>query len=230
MSGAGRVLACAVLAAAALLSGCSGKPPEMTRFTAQLMLTQAPDSESTVERLSVFLVANDPDGFEDLSALYVIHDGAELYWKIESADWIKTTFEAETWIGSNGIGMADGSPMPRGEYRILLQDKGGDDVEDVFSLEERQPAEKTAFPKAAEANALISCSGLKETPELWIYDLADRFVTALDVEHAPVAIDAVVKQNPGLKQGFRYRLYTWDRENAVGLLAGPYAQGALKAP
>jgi len=228
MRTAARFLLPALLTGALLLCGCTGKPPEISRVAYQLLLTQPPESSAVTEKLSVFLVADDPDGFEDLATLYVIHDGAELYWKIGSADWTKTTFEAETWIGSNGIATADGSPMPRGEYRVLLQDNNGDTVENVFSLEE--PATGAGFPKATLADGVVSCSGLMESPELWIYDLGDRFVTAFAADQGPLAMAPIVQQNPGLKQGYRLRLYTWDRENGVGLVKGPYESGSLKAP
>jgi hypothetical protein len=231
MKGSRRSALCAVPAAFLLLAACTGKPPEIQRVVSQLMVTADPDSGATGERMSVFLVANDPDGFDDIASLYLIQDEAEVFWKLEPSGWTKTIQEKETWIGSNGILMPDGSPMPRGEYRALLQDKGGDTVESSFNLSAPTiDAARIEFPKAAAVDGSLSFSGLKESSELWVYDTADRFVTAVPLEKDPVAVAPIVQQNPGLREGFRYRVYTWDKEKGVGLLAGPYTRGSLKAP
>ena len=116
--------AAAVVAMLALLAGCSNKPPVISRVYAHVVYTHDSATGSTSEGLSVFLVASDPDGIENLRSFYVINDDAELFWKVDSTTWVSSTAEEESWIGSNNLFMPDSLPVPPGNYRVLLQNAG----------------------------------------------------------------------------------------------------------
>ncbi|GAH50406.1 unnamed protein product [marine sediment metagenome] len=112
--------------------GCTGKPPEIMRVFRQINLINDREQNIIYQSLSLFVQASDPDGFEDIEEIYIINDSEELFWRIDSESWIKTDSGDEIWIGSNSICMPDGSPLLKGEYRILLQDIGGDTAEQSF--------------------------------------------------------------------------------------------------
>jgi hypothetical protein len=118
---------------ALLLPACVGKPPEILRLQWQLVLVSDQELGREFITLSLFVRPNDPDGFDDLAELYLINDEQELFWKLPSDSWQKSA-GTEPWIGSNGVRLPDGSPLPAGEYRVLLRDVGGDSVEQSFRL------------------------------------------------------------------------------------------------
>jgi hypothetical protein len=118
----------AALGALIVLAGCTGKPPTISRVFARAIYVHDTASGRNSETLGVFLVANDPEGLENLGAFYVINDDAELFWKVESGAWATSTAEGEKWIGSTSLFMPGSARLPAGPYRVVLQDVGGDIV------------------------------------------------------------------------------------------------------
>jgi hypothetical protein len=110
----GRIAAACCALGLALLAGCTGKPPTITRAFARVVYVNDLASGTKQETLGVFLVASDPDGIENLSAFYVIDDGAELFWKVDSGSWITTTADGETWIGVSSLVMPGAAALPSG--------------------------------------------------------------------------------------------------------------------
>jgi hypothetical protein len=123
---------------------CSGDPPSLNKV--EWYFIQQPRVQlSPTERLSVFAAVDDPDGADDLEALYVAQDEAGLVWKFNPDTWTKTQRDSTTWIGSNTITMADGSPLPRGAYRVLVTDRAGESDERSFALVEPPPIDPQSF-------------------------------------------------------------------------------------
>jgi hypothetical protein len=98
------------------------------------------------ERFSFFVIVEDDDGIENLDQLYLYHDREGLRWSLSSEDWITFEEEDKTWIGSRAIAMIDEEPLPRGQYRGVLINKGGEKTERTFSFD--APAEpRYPFPR-----------------------------------------------------------------------------------
>jgi hypothetical protein len=87
------------------------------------------------ERFTFFVIAEDDDGVENLSELYLYHDWEGLRWKLSAEDWAAVSEDGKTWIGSRGIGMPGGVLLPRGQYRAVLVNKGGDQTERTFGFD-----------------------------------------------------------------------------------------------
>jgi hypothetical protein len=87
------------------------------------------------ERFSFFILPKDEDGVEDLSDLYLYHDLAGLSWRLSAGDWVAYESEGQTWIGSRSIAMLDGETLPRGQFRAVLVDKGGERGERLFAFD-----------------------------------------------------------------------------------------------
>ncbi len=222
-------LAALILAASALV-GCAGEPPKITRIVAVPVFTHDIREDSYTEGLSVFLVASDEDGAEDLSTLYVIHDGAELFWSVDSKSWASSTSNGETWIGTNGFVMPDGGRFPNGTYRVVLQDAGGDTAEEKFTLSGRSTSPSPAsYPSATQKNGEIHVKSVFAKPEIWLYAKDGRFLTRLSAGEGapPLTLKAVAAAYPSLGEEFTYWVYATDTKNECGLLAGPYASGSL---
>jgi len=125
-------LSAAALAPAALLS-CGGEPPELRAVEWRLELR--PAEGGAYESLSVFANIRDSDGIEDIEALWLVADGAELSWTIDDAKWLRRDEGGETWMGAAGLAMSDYGSLPRGDYRLVAADLAGRRAERRFTLE-----------------------------------------------------------------------------------------------
>ncbi len=205
------------------ISGCTGKPPEIVRVFWQINLVDDQEKDILYQSLTLFVQANDPDGFEDLEEIYLINDSEELFWCIDSESWLKSTSGDATWIGSSTISMPDGSPLPAGEYRILLQDIGGDEAEQtIFLKPSLLKAYRRYIPSVSIENGEILVSGRADSYALWLYNKDQNYFRSLPVESKSVSIQEIVRTNNALKEGFSFRVYTYLEDKSLGLITGPY--------
>ena len=124
---------------ALLLFSCSRSEPKILYgFIESVYYT---GKDKPVERYSFFILSEDDDGIENLSELYLYHDREGLRWHIKAEDWVQHTEDEKTWIGSRSIAMFEDEPLPRGQYRAVLVNKGGEKTERnfVFDSPEESP-------------------------------------------------------------------------------------------
>ena len=84
---------------------------------------------------SFFVIPDSDDGIEDIEELYLYHDREGLRWHIKSDDWVQHESDEQIWIGSRSISMPDGDGLPRGQYRAVLVNKGGEKSERTFTFD-----------------------------------------------------------------------------------------------
>lgn len=222
----------AVAAAAilTLLAACSSKPPSISRVYARVIYQHDVATGASSEGLSVFLVATDPDGLENLRSFYVINDESELFWQVDSTGWVTSTAEGETWIGSNSLRMPGTQAVPAGSYRVLLQNAGGDTAEEAFTVSHREvTASDAAYPSAAVKDGLITISGAYPAVDLWAFGKDGKFVAAFPASRKgpPLSVQKMVAASPALALGFSFRVYADVSKAGYGVLAGPYTVGAM---
>jgi hypothetical protein len=111
------------------LASCSRTEPKIDFGFIELVYYQG--TSGPEERFSFFIIPENEDGLEDLSELYLYHDREGLRWKLENGDWVNHEEEGRSWIGSRAIAM-DGGGLPRGQYRAVLVNKGGEKSERNF--------------------------------------------------------------------------------------------------
>jgi len=87
------------------------------------------------EQFSFFVVVEDDDGIENLKELHIYHDREGLEWILGSEDWIYHEENGRHWIGSRSITMTGGDILPRGQYRALLLNKGGEKTERTITFD-----------------------------------------------------------------------------------------------
>lgn len=116
-----------------VLGSCSRTEPRIPYGIMQLVYYQGPVRPE--ERFSFFVIVEDDDGIENLDELSLYHDREGLHWDLSAEDWI--TFEEgdTTWIGSRAIAMPGEDPLPRGQYRAVLVNKGGERAERAFTFD-----------------------------------------------------------------------------------------------
>ena len=112
---------------------CTNSKPEITFGFLQLVLYQTDDGPR--EQFSFFIIPEDEDGLENLDELYLYHDREQLRWQIKSDEWVTYTQGERTWIGTRSIAVTDGGGLPRGLYRAVLVNKGGESAERTFTFD-----------------------------------------------------------------------------------------------
>jgi hypothetical protein len=111
-------------------AACSKSEPKIAYGFMELVYYQGEGRPE--ERFSFFLIPEDNDGIEDLSDLYIYHDGEGLRWHLLPEDWVSYEQDDKHWIGSRAIAMSENESLPRGNYRAVLVNKGGEQSERVF--------------------------------------------------------------------------------------------------
>jgi hypothetical protein len=122
---------------------CSRAEPNIAFGTLRLVYFQG--EQGPQERFSFFVIPEDDDGDEDLADLYLYHDREGLCWHLTPDDWVVFQGEGQTWIGSRNIAMLDDAALPRGRFRTVLVDKGGEQSERLLSFDAPREA-RHPFP------------------------------------------------------------------------------------
>ncbi|RPJ06364.1 MAG: hypothetical protein EHM28_10190 [Spirochaetaceae bacterium] len=213
----------ALLVAAISLPGCSDNPPQILESEWRMTLLYNRVLGTGYQKLSVFVRADDKDGTEDLAAIHVVNDEAELYWTIPQESWESAQQRGNNWVGSNSIVMQDNTPFPVGSYRVLLTDKSGKSVETSFYLKRQNTETNSArLPSVNAGDGKISISGDIQSPELWIYDTNDQFLFSIQASQLSVEVQSITGKNKDLESGFSYYISGKDRDGYYHLTVGPY--------
>jgi hypothetical protein len=93
------------------------------------------DSPAPEKRYSFFVLCEEDDGAENLSELRLYNDREGLRWVLTPEDWVQHTEDGQLWIGSRHIVMYADSPLPRGQYRVVLINRGGERTERTFAVD-----------------------------------------------------------------------------------------------
>jgi hypothetical protein len=120
-------------AALAVFFSCSKAEPEI--LYGFIELVYYPGRTGPEERFSFFILPQDDDGVENLSELTLYHDREGLRWLFSSDDWITHEEDGKTWIGSRSIAMFDNASLPRGQFRAVLVNRGGESTERRFTFD-----------------------------------------------------------------------------------------------
>jgi hypothetical protein len=160
----------------AVFASCSTSKPEISFGFLSLVLYEG--ESGPVENFSFFVIADDEDGVENLEELYLYHDREQLRWKIKNDEWISFTQNNKTWIGSRSITTQDGT-LPRGVYRAVLVNKGGEKGERLFTYDSdvRHP-----FPKFVIENGMYTVNSEWTSNRLVCYDRAGNYISTVDLK------------------------------------------------
>ena len=74
-------------------SGCSRSAPEILEVFHRVNFYMDRELELTYPKLSLFIIAEDPDGYDDLDVLYLVHDGSERFWTLDRDEWQKRNMD-----------------------------------------------------------------------------------------------------------------------------------------
>jgi hypothetical protein len=193
------------LALAAFFS-CSQARPEIKRGGLELVIHE--NGGRPVERFTFFVLPSDEDGIEDIDELWLYHDWEGLSWQLNSTDWISQTINGQLWIGSRAVTMDDGSPLPRGQYRAVLIDKGGERTERslTFDVSDLKP-----FPRFSVTGGRYQIVSEYSLQNLVAYDNEGNYLMTVQppVNEGDVAALGLPVQARSAA------LWAWDPEQSV---------------
>jgi hypothetical protein len=160
------------------LVSCSRSEPTISYGFIALVYYQ--DKTGPQERFSFFIIPEDDDGIENLEELYLFHDREQLRWLIKSDDWVSYTQDGKTWIGSRSIAIGEDETLPRGQYRAVLVNKGGESSERNFSFDAPEEA-RFPFPAIEIAEGRYTVNSAYPENRLVCYDEQGSFVSIVSL-------------------------------------------------
>ena len=164
-----------IVLAVFLSVSCTRSVPEITYGFIQLVLYQG--EEGPIERFSFFIIPEDEDGIDNLDELYLFHDREQLRWKINSDEWVNFTQDGRQWIGTRSISIADGT-LPRGNYRAVLFNKGGESSERTFTFDADV---RFPFPEIIVTDGLYTVNSQWPVNHLVCFDRTGNYVTTIQL-------------------------------------------------
>jgi hypothetical protein len=158
-----------------LCFSCSQSEPEIKYGGLELVYYE--NGGNPVERLSFFVLPSDGDGIEDLEELRLYHDWEGLSWRLTSDDWVRQSVNGQVWIGSRAIALEDGGSLPRGQYRAVLIDKGGEKTEKFFTFD---ASETRPFPAFSVTGGWYRIESAYPRQSLIVYDNEGSYLISVD--------------------------------------------------
>ncbi len=226
-AGGAAFLTAAVLGPLCLLAACETAAPQAHELFRKRVVFEDLRLGRTYETLTVFARVSDDDGLQDLEAVFVMHDGSQLFWRLTPDNWVIDRSGPGVWIGSTALAMPPDEGVPAGAYRVIVQDAGGQTAETGFRIaagsagaDARQRAE--AIEVTIDGDQL-AVAGPFAAYEVWLYGNAGTRVAAaafterIDLESALPA-DAAA----GADEVLAY-VYAAPPDDPAGYLTGPYA-------
>jgi len=222
-----------VAIAVPLFGGCSGEQPRIYQQHWRLDVVVRPDGTEQFERLTLFVQADDTDGMEDLSVLTLTHPQKELRWSLAAQQWSQVEQTGETWVGGRlrAPGTApEGGALPRGRYRVLLEDRAGERAEETIFIEPaitgltkgRLPKKMLPAPPAGEEETLYYPF---EEKRLKLLNEAGESMRVVSPENADTSLlrpttDSLEKWSA--EGGRTVLILSYSAERGFGVVRGPY--------
>ncbi|MDA8409971.1 MAG: hypothetical protein M0001_06215 [Treponema sp.] len=163
-----------VAAALALLLfvSCASGPPEILGVEWTIESRPAGDSgnRSPHGDLAVFARVHDTEGMDDIEAMWILNDAAELCWTLGPSSWMNRRLGSDDWLGATGLSMPDGSAPPPGRYRAVVADLAGDRAVYEFTIDKVRP--DAGLPAPEWKGGRVSLAGAWPENYLLAYDAA----------------------------------------------------------
>ena len=158
---------------------CSRAEPRI--LYGYMELVYYPGKDKPEERFSFFVLPEDDDGINNLSELNLYNDREGLRWNFTPENWVKLEENGQTWIGSRHIAIHDNTSLPRGQYRAVLVNKGGESTERYFTFDgPAEPLHPYPFISISKDTYRID----SEYPENYLlcYDAQGNFIQIITID------------------------------------------------
>jgi len=175
-----RITPVLIILAVFLAVSCSRTEPKIAFGFIELVYYQ--DNNKPQERFSFFIIPEDEEGIENLADLYLYHDREQLRWHIKSEDWVSYVQDGKTWIGSRSIMIGEDEILPRGQYRAVLVNKGGEKSERNFSFDAPEEP-RFPFPVLEISEGQYTVNSLYPSNRLVCYDEQGNYIYTVNLSN-----------------------------------------------
>jgi len=160
---------------AVLSVSCTRSAPEIKYGYIQLVLYQ--DKDGPREYYSFFILPEDEDGIDNLEELYLYHDREQLRWNLKNDEWQRYTQDGKAWIGTRSLTVSEGE-LPRGLFRAVLVNKGGESVERSFTYDGNV---RYPFPEIDISDGVYSVNSQWPVNRLVCYDNTGNYLATVNL-------------------------------------------------
>lgn len=204
------LLLCLIL----FLGSCSDSAPKISQTFWQLNLVHDQKTGKNSQALTIFVMASDEDGVDDMDKMYVINDDNQLCWEVSGKDLrIEKYGENEVWMGSNFITMPDPQEkFPGGTYRIMLLDSSGERAKTSIVISNNIKSAPDKWPSLTKAADGVRVDG--KADYVWGIQADGTFGGEFKVEPGLVST--------GSRRFSWYYLYSYLPDQGYGLINGPF--------
>jgi hypothetical protein len=109
---------------------------------------------------------------------------------LKSSDWITFTEGDKTWIGSRNIAIGEGETLPRGQFRAVLVNKGGERSERNFSFDAPEEP-RFPFPSLQVSEGRYTVSSSYPVNRLVFYDREGNYHSTKNLNTLSGTIDSL---------------------------------------
>ena len=91
----------------------------------RVVATWDPIAEKITEELFLLADIFDSDGIEDVGELRIAHDGEKLQWRRSADAALRRSRSGQEWFGFSAASVDGANRIPRGTYRVEVDDLSG---------------------------------------------------------------------------------------------------------
>ncbi|MBO7430526.1 MAG: hypothetical protein J6U56_05895 [Spirochaetia bacterium] len=203
-----------LLCLALVLGSCSESAPKISQTFWQLNLVHDQKTGKDTQALTIFVMASDDDGVDDMDKMYVINDEHQLYWEISGKNLrVEKYGENEVWMGSNFITMpAPEEPLPGGTYRIMLLDSSGERAKTSVVISNNIKGAPDKWPTLTKMGDSVRIEG--KADYVWGIQADGTFGAEFQANTGTVST--------GSRRFSWYYLYSYLPDKGYGIINGPF--------
>ena len=197
-----------------ILGSCSESAPKISQTFWQVNLMRDQKTGQNSQALTIFVMASDEDGVDDMDKMYVINDEHQLYWEISGSSLRMEKYgENEIWMGSNFITMpTPDEPLPSGTYRIMLLDSSGERAKTTVVVKNNIKSAPEKWPTLSKTVDGVKVDG--KADYIWGIQADGTFGGEFQVTPGVISTSG--------KRFFWYYLYSYLTDQGYGLINGPF--------
>ena len=203
-----------IICLALILGSCSESAPKISQTFWQINLVHDQSTGKNSQALTIFVMASDEDGVDDMDKMYVINDEHQLYWEISGSNLrLEKYGENEVWMGSNFITMSTPEEsIPSGTYRIMLLDSSGERAKSSVVISNNIKAAPEKWPSLTKMGDGVKVEG--KADYVWGVLVDGTFGGEFQINTGIVST--------GGKRFPFYYLYRYLPDQGYGLINGPF--------
>lgn len=186
------------------------------------MVVHTDDRESGEKReeISLYLMAEDPDGNDDLKSISVSSNEGDYLWSFNRDTWHTRPSGNALWVGQNRI-LPAGERFPDGNYTVSLSDGGGRTVStEIYLSPNRIKTQDIRFPEVSLSGGTLLLRGDYPQYMIWLYDGTGQLLHSRYLRNGSYSVGELMEGRP--EQPVSCWIFVFIEEKYTGLKTGPY--------